>query len=85
MVRFTARLVAPGITAWTVAIITTIFSSLTFYVPYYLATANGTRNKSATFIIAGIVFTILVSFFETLLELVTYRLKPQFYWRRKAF
>jgi len=66
---------APGLAAWLIALVTTVFGIATFYISARgLAPLIAPGKKITLFITAAVIFLIAVSFLRTLAELAVYRL-----------
>jgi len=66
---------SPGITAWLLAFLTTVFAALSFYVSVLFLVPLITReNKRLLFIVSVILLLACVSFSRSILELAVYRL-----------
>jgi len=65
---------APGLTAWLIAFVTTVFGIATFYISaFYLAPLITGERRRLLFVTSLIFFLAVVSFFRTILEMVVYR------------
>src|SRR5580698_2178120 len=66
---------APGLAAWLIALITTVFGIITFYSSafYFVPLITG-EHKRILFIASVIFFLAGISFCRTILELAVYRL-----------
>jgi len=66
---------SPGLAAWLIALLTTAFGIITFYISgFYLVPLITGVRKRLLFITSVILFLAGISFFRTILELAVYRL-----------